>query len=155
LNQRASWVFLAKSLFKDKKSHATVPLSLEQILPKIWQNETIVLFVCVKFRVSEVSLPANFSGKILFLANFRQQNFVSDKISFLPEFRFRRNFTTMWTPAYIPGDHPASWMYSTTCVQYLYISCYLSDNKPVLPCRTSCCAYFHSGDPDQVVPFVL
>jgi hypothetical protein len=38
----------------------------------------------------------------------------------------------LWTPAYIPGDRPASWMYSTTCVQYLYISCYLSDNKPVL-----------------------
>ncbi len=25
-----------------------------------------------------------------------------------------------------------SWVYSTTCVQYLYISFYLSDNKPVL-----------------------
>ncbi len=38
----------------------------------------------------------------------------------------------LWTPAYIPGDRPASWIYSTNCVQYLYISCYLSDNKPVL-----------------------
>jgi hypothetical protein len=41
----------------------------------------------------------------------------------------------LWTPAYIPDDRPASWMYSTpppTYVQYLYISCYLSDNKPVL-----------------------
>jgi hypothetical protein len=38
----------------------------------------------------------------------------------------------LWTPAYIPDDCPASWMYSTTYVQYLFISCYLSDNKPVL-----------------------
>jgi hypothetical protein len=33
---------------------------------------------------------------------------------------------------YIPGDRLTSWVYSTTCIQYLYISCYLSDNKPVL-----------------------
>jgi hypothetical protein len=33
---------------------------------------------------------------------------------------------------YTPGDHLTSWMYFTTFVQYLYRSCYLSDNKPVL-----------------------
>ncbi len=31
-----------------------------------------------------------------------------------------------------PWDRLTSWVYFTTCVQYLYISCYLSDNKPVL-----------------------
>jgi hypothetical protein len=30
------------------------------------------------------------------------------------------------------GDRLTSWVYSTTFVQYLYISCYLSENKPVL-----------------------
>jgi hypothetical protein len=37
-------------------------------------------------------------------------------------------------PGYTPGDHLTSWVYSITppVVQYLYISCYLSDNKPVL-----------------------
>ncbi len=44
----------------------------------------------------------------------------------------RRQLSAPIAFAYIPGDCPASWMYSTTCVQYLYISCYLSDNKPVL-----------------------
>jgi hypothetical protein len=39
---------------------------------------------------------------------------------------------SLWTPAYTPIDHLTSWVYSTTFVQYLYISCYLSDNKPVL-----------------------
>ncbi len=41
----------------------------------------------------------------------------------------------------------------TVHVQRLYISCYLSVNKPVL--STSRLACFHSGDPDQVVPFAL
>ncbi len=40
-------------------------------------------------------------------------------------------------------------------VQSLYISCYVFSNKLVLSYSTSCCASFHSGDPDQVVPFVL
>jgi hypothetical protein len=49
------------------------------------------------------------------------------------------NFTiTLWRAGYIPGDRPASWMYFTTCVQYLYISCYLSDNKPVLSYLSLC-----------------
>ncbi len=37
----------------------------------------------------------------------------------------------LWRAGYTPGDRLTSW-YSTTFVQYLYISCYLSDNKPVL-----------------------
>ncbi len=37
-----------------------------------------------------------------------------------------------WRAGYTPGDRLTSWVYSTTFVQYLYISCYLSDNKPVL-----------------------
>jgi hypothetical protein len=49
-----------------------------------------------------------------------------------PPCRGQSSGGALWTPAYIPGDRPASWMYSTTCVQYLYISCYLSGNKPVL-----------------------
>jgi hypothetical protein len=39
---------------------------------------------------------------------------------------------TWWRAGYIPGDRRTSWVYSTTFVQYLYISCYLTDNKPVL-----------------------
>ncbi len=38
----------------------------------------------------------------------------------------------LWTSAYTPTDRLTSWVYSTTLVQYLSISCYLSDNKPVL-----------------------
>jgi hypothetical protein len=39
---------------------------------------------------------------------------------------------------------------------HLYISWYVTVNKPVLSyLHTYCCAFFHSGDPDQVVPFVL
>jgi hypothetical protein len=33
---------------------------------------------------------------------------------------------------YAPGDCLTSWVYSTTFVQYLYASCYLPENKPVL-----------------------
>jgi hypothetical protein len=44
----------------------------------------------------------------------------------------RKKTRSVWRAGYIPGDRLTSWVYSTTCVQYLYISCYLSDNKPVL-----------------------
>jgi hypothetical protein len=37
-----------------------------------------------------------------------------------------------WRAGYTPGDRLISWVNSTTFVQYLYISSYLSDNKPVL-----------------------
>ncbi len=37
-----------------------------------------------------------------------------------------------WRAGYISGDHLTNWVYATTCVQYLYISCYLLDNKPEL-----------------------
>ncbi len=43
-----------------------------------------------------------------------------------------RRIPTVCRAGYIPGDRLTSWVYSTTCVQYLYISCYLLDNKPVL-----------------------
>jgi hypothetical protein len=38
----------------------------------------------------------------------------------------------LWRAIYTPGDHQTSRVYSTTLVQYLYISCYLFSNKPVL-----------------------
>jgi hypothetical protein len=38
----------------------------------------------------------------------------------------------LWTPAYTPGDGQTSWVYSNNPVQYLYISCYVTVNKPVL-----------------------
>ncbi len=41
-------------------------------------------------------------------------------------------FISVWRAGYTPGDRLTSWVYSTTFLQYLYISCYLSDNKPVL-----------------------
>jgi hypothetical protein len=61
-----------------------------------------------------------------------------------------------WTPAYTPGDGQTSWVYSTNPVLhlYMYISCYVTVNKPVLS-YLLLCLLLHSGDPDQVVPFVL
>jgi hypothetical protein len=44
-------------------------------------------------------------------------------------------------------DGHTSWVYYSN-LYYMY----LSINQC---CRTSCCASFHSGDPDQIVPFVL
>jgi hypothetical protein len=38
----------------------------------------------------------------------------------------------LWTPAYTPGDGQTSWVYSTNSVLHLYISCYVTVNKPVL-----------------------
>jgi hypothetical protein len=41
----------------------------------------------------------------------------------------------LWTPSYPPGDGQTSWVYSTNPVLHLYllyISCYLTVNKPVL-----------------------
>ncbi len=37
----------------------------------------------------------------------------------------------LWRAGYTPGDRLTSWVYSTTFVQCLYLSCYLSKNKPV------------------------
>jgi hypothetical protein len=48
-------------------------------------------------------------------------------------------------------DSQTSRVYSSNPVRFLYIM-HLSINQC---CRTSCCASFHSGDPDQVAPFVL
>jgi hypothetical protein len=45
----------------------------------------------------------------------------------------------LWRAAYAPGDGHTGPVYSSQPVQ----------------CCTSCCTCFHSGDPDQVVPFVL
>jgi hypothetical protein len=49
-----------------------------------------------------------------------------------PPSRGQSSGGALWRAGYIPGDCLTSWVYSTTCVQCLYISCYLSDNKPVL-----------------------
>jgi hypothetical protein len=37
----------------------------------------------------------------------------------------------LWTPAYTPGDGQTSWVYSNNPVLHLYISCYVTVNKPV------------------------
>jgi hypothetical protein len=44
----------------------------------------------------------------------------------------------LWTPAYTPGDGQTSWVYSSNPVLHLYISCYLTVNKPVLSCLLLC-----------------
>ncbi len=44
----------------------------------------------------------------------------------------------MWRAGYIPGDRLTSWVCSTNCAQYLYISCYLSDIKPVVSYLSLC-----------------
>jgi hypothetical protein len=49
-----------------------------------------------------------------------------------PPSRGQSSGGALWTPVYTPTDRLTSWVYFTTFVQYLYISCYLSDNKPVL-----------------------
>ncbi len=51
-----------------------------------------------------------------------------------PPSRGQSSGGALWTPAYTPTDRLTSWgvQYSTTRVQYQYISCYLSGNKPVL-----------------------
>jgi hypothetical protein len=38
----------------------------------------------------------------------------------------------VWRAGYTPADRLTSWVYSITLVQYLYMSCYISVNKPVL-----------------------
>jgi hypothetical protein len=38
----------------------------------------------------------------------------------------------LWTPAYTPGDGQTSWVYPINPVKHLYISCYVTVNKPVL-----------------------
>ncbi len=49
-----------------------------------------------------------------------------------PPSRGQSSRGALWRAGYIPGDHLTSWVYSNTCVHYLYINCYLSDNKLVL-----------------------
>ncbi len=49
-----------------------------------------------------------------------------------PPSRGQSSGGALWRAGYIPGDRLTSWVYSTTCIQYLYVSCYLSDNKLVL-----------------------
>jgi hypothetical protein len=40
--------------------------------------------------------------------------------------------SSLWTPAYTPGDGQTSWVYSNNPVLHLYISCYVTVNKLVL-----------------------
>jgi hypothetical protein len=49
-----------------------------------------------------------------------------------PPSRGQSSGGALWIPGYTPTDRLTSWGYSITLVQYLYISCYLSVNKPVL-----------------------
>jgi hypothetical protein len=49
-----------------------------------------------------------------------------------PSSRGRSSGGALWRAGYAPVDRLTSWVYSTTFVQYLYISCYLSENKSVL-----------------------
>jgi hypothetical protein len=59
----------------------------------------------------------------------------------------------VWRAVYAPGDGQTSPAYSSQPVQYLNINrCYPLINQC---CHSSCCACLHSGDPYQVVPFVL
>jgi hypothetical protein len=37
----------------------------------------------------------------------------------------------LWTPAYTPGFSKTSWVYCNNPVLHLYISCYVTVNKPV------------------------
>jgi hypothetical protein len=45
---------------------------------------------------------------------------------------------SLWTPVYTPGDVQTSWVYSSNPVLHLYISCYLTVNKPVLSYTLLC-----------------
>ncbi len=49
-----------------------------------------------------------------------------------PPSRGQSSGGALWRAAYTPADRLTRWVYSITLVQYLYISCYLSVNKPVL-----------------------
>ncbi len=45
---------------------------------------------------------------------------------------FSIQFYSVWTPAYAPGEGQTSRVYSSNPVLHLYISCYVTVNKPVL-----------------------
>jgi hypothetical protein len=49
-----------------------------------------------------------------------------------PPGRGQSSGEALWTPAYTPGNGQTSWVYSSNPVLHLYISCYLTVNKPVL-----------------------
>ncbi len=49
-----------------------------------------------------------------------------------PTSRGQSSGGALWTPAYTPGDGQTSWVYSNNPVLHLYISCYVTVNKPVL-----------------------
>ncbi len=52
------------------------------------------------------------------------RGWTSDLFSSQPRPELGGSGGALWTPAYTPTDRLTSWMYSTTLVQYLYISCY-------------------------------
>ncbi len=68
-----------------------------------------------------LSIQINLDGKAICRLNSKQNT----------NWCRTRGFT-LWTPAYTPGDGQTSWVYPSIPVLHLYISCYLSDNKPVL-----------------------
>jgi hypothetical protein len=49
-----------------------------------------------------------------------------------PPSRGQSSGGALWTPAYTPSDGQASWVYSSNPVLHLYLSCYVTVNKPVL-----------------------
>ncbi len=49
-----------------------------------------------------------------------------------PPSRGQSSGGALWTPAYTPGDSQTSRVYSNNPVLHLYISCYVTVNKPVL-----------------------
>jgi hypothetical protein len=49
-----------------------------------------------------------------------------------PPSRCQSSGGALWTPSYTPGDGQISWVYSSNPVLHLYISCYITVNKPVL-----------------------
>jgi hypothetical protein len=49
-----------------------------------------------------------------------------------PPSRGQSSGGALWAPAFTPGDGQTSWVYSSNPVLHLYISCYVTLNKPVL-----------------------
>jgi hypothetical protein len=75
----------------------------------------------------------------------------------------------LWTPVYTPGDVQTSWVYSTNPVLHLYISCYVTVNKPVLSYLSLClllqtlgislrmwpwALYFSYGKPSSCIEYI-
>jgi hypothetical protein len=79
--------------------------------------------------------------------------FLIDRLGNIGFFFIYTQNKILWRAIYTPSDRQTSRVYSTTLVQCLYISCYLSSNKPVL--LYPLLRLLPQRWPDQVVPLVL